>query len=248
MDPRLPDVAMTLQAMDADERLARASPRRQWLGRAAVAITVPVAMLAVTVLLVALFAGVGSGHAVYPVLAVAGWVLAIVPMALVGARAVARYWSATRLPLAPARWALALPAGPVTDCVEVVVSCREPLYSPLTGQPCVGYEIGIRRDANADGAHGTWLLLEQRCTAVTAGDEVLDAADVALQLPRQPCALPDDDPRLVHLMRGRGLNATREPVHVFETVLSVGSTVMLVRHDNGVCVLSPASPRLALLP
>ena len=34
--------------------------------------------------------------------------------------------------------------------------------SPLTGRPCVAYEIGIRSDDDVDAAAGTWLLRERR--------------------------------------------------------------------------------------
>ena len=62
----------------------------------------------------------------------------------------------------PMRWRYALPSPqpPQLDGTSAVLR-GEPIFAPLSGRPCLAYDIGVRNDDDGHGALGTWLLVEQ---------------------------------------------------------------------------------------
>jgi hypothetical protein len=49
------------------------------------------------------------------------------------------------------------------------------LTSPLTGRPCLAYEVGVRLDDDADAPDATWQLLDQRNVALKVGPTAVEA-------------------------------------------------------------------------
>ena len=245
IDPRQPDTASALEAIDHRERLARipASTRSIVRGSSVAGLVVGAA-IGIAILL-GLYSGVGSVRPEYAVLALVGGLLIIVPLGSVGIRAVWRLWVSSRALDRPARWAFALPAATVGEESSGRIACDSPLVAPLTGRPCVAYEIGVRRDEDSTAPPGTWLLLEQRCADASIDGHRIEGDRVWLDLPRQiqPFEDPHDE-KLAHLMHQRGLSPEREQLHVYESVVAEDSEVFVRRSDNGVTVLRVPPPMM----
>ncbi|HWB78639.1 MAG TPA: hypothetical protein VG755_26925 [Nannocystaceae bacterium] len=89
---------------------------------------------------------------------------------------------------APVRWHLPLPprdALPSSSTVGVIAAAGELIIAPLTGRPCIAYEIGVRSDRDLSASLETWLLLEQRSTAFTVGGRSFAPNSVRFVLPRR---------------------------------------------------------------
>lgn len=89
---------------------------------------------------------------------------------------------------APVRWHLPLPprdALPSSSTVGAIAAAGELIIAPLTGRPCIAYEVGVRTDRDLSAALDTWLLLEQRSTAFTVDGRSLAPNSVRFVLPRR---------------------------------------------------------------
>lgn len=123
---------------------------------------------------------------------------------------------------APARWHLALPdaRAPLVQHAGTAHATGPLLRAPLTGRPCVAYELGIRTDDDPGAPEATWLLLEQRSTAFSVGEARYPPDSVRLDLVRtrvEPDALEDD--RAGDIVRARGFLTTDTTLALFESIV-----------------------------
>jgi hypothetical protein len=122
----------------------------------------------------------------------------------------------------PARWRLALPStrSPVVAARGPVHADGPLLCAPLTGRSCVAYELGIRTDDDAGAPDSTWLLLEQRSTALRVGTTRYPPDSVRLDLARtpvEPAALDED--RLGAIVGARGFLTTDTTLALYESIV-----------------------------
>jgi len=122
----------------------------------------------------------------------------------------------------PARWHLALPDGraPAVAISGIARATGPLLRAPLTGRPCIAYELGVRTDADGGAPESTWLLLEQRSTAFTVDETRYPPDAVRLDLVRIPID-PEafDERRIQHAMRSRGFLASDVTLALFEAIV-----------------------------
>jgi hypothetical protein len=157
----------------------------------------------------------------------------------------------TREPVGPARWRRALPLvdteSPIVDRRSGPArSSAEPLIAPISGRPCLAYEVGVVFDAEGDAYPPMWILREERSRAIEIGGEMLPADGAALDLPlhsvgAQAQAKPEAE--LATFLRKRGLFHTDGSFEFFEAVLPEGTTCQIVRHadpQGGPWVIQPA--------
>jgi hypothetical protein len=238
IDPRGGLSADVLEVMDARDRLGRLPATTRVLGRllrlAALAAAIPV----VAFLLCALAISSGRGYQVAGPLSlfIAGFIA--IPAVVIGVRQLRAYWLLTRRHELPGRWVLALPAGERGRSVQGALSRAQLLRSPIGGEPCVAYEVGLRHDGDAVGALGTWLLLEQHSADFEIAGETFAGGSIFLDLPRRAIRISDDDDRLRHFLRERGIRPGRQHLHVYETTVEPEAWVQIRRSDNGIVTLS----------
>lgn len=142
----------------------------------------------------------------------------------------------------PMRWRLALPDArqPLVPDHTSATPGSELVTAPLSGRPCVAYEIGVREDDDSDADMGTWLLLEQGTAALRIADAQVprDAARLRVAQRTPFRARTDEDrARMQQFLRERGFDS--HSVRVFETVVPVaveltGST------EQGILVVEPS--------
>ncbi len=143
----------------------------------------------------------------------------------------------------PLRWRLALPNPALPSVPEPaqVLPQEDFITAPLSGRPCVAYEIGLREDDDSEGADGTWLLLEQAVGAfrIKGFDVPRGAARVRVG-PRTlfDARTAQDCARKQRFLRERGF--TGHSVRLFETVLTV-DTRLTGATEDGVLVVQRAS-------
>lgn len=149
----------------------------------------------------------------------------------------------------PARWSFAPPPeGPIERIVEGPIDpLGELLQAPLSGRPCVAYELGVRRDRSAGAPLDSWLLLEHRIAPAAVAGEPLEILP-HLRLDREPpidADARDLAPAAVDFLRRRGIVLEGDPLLLFETVVLPGAHVRLEHRDDGT-VLAPGTERRAL--
>jgi hypothetical protein len=210
----------TLRHVDLTEAPTRASTGMRTLRRAW-AVTRGVSGLAIGAALVTALLGSPLASDMLLIMMYPGLVaLGIVVFATV-IDAVREVRDARAAPL-PARWRLALPSArtPIAAASGPVQAIGPLLRGPLTGRPCIAYELGIRTDDDAGAPDSTWLLLEQRSTAFAVGKERYAADAVRLDLVRtkvEPTALSED--RLGAIVRARGFLTSDTTLALFEAIV-----------------------------
>ena len=123
------------------------------------------------------------------------------------------------------------PGGGVQTSEVGVASGDWQLRAPLTGRPCLAYELGVRHDDDSDDEAWTWTLLEQRCArGVRVGDAAVQQ-NPHLLVARQRCGALG--PRGQHELRKRGIDPTRPGYVVYETVIELGDRVELQTRRGG---------------
>lgn len=143
-----------------------------------------------------------------------------------------------RKPVGPARWRRALP---IPDVRSPVVALRrgrargrgDTLKAPISGRPCLAYEVGVVFDADGDAYPPMWVLREDRSRAFGVDGVEIESDRVALELPLEDVsAAADAQPptELVMFLRKRGLFHSDGAFEFFESVLIEGAPVELVRH------------------
>jgi hypothetical protein len=225
--------------MDAHDRLARLPRSSRLTGLVARFTMVGIGGIVVIGLLLALATGVGKGEPVFELMAMLIAVLLAIPGGFLAYRSIHRYWSRTRALPYPGRWALALPAADHVAVVHGTLRSEQLLRSPILGEACVAYEIGIRYDANGTGPLGTWLLLEQRCADFTLAEAAFDGARVFLEIPRRQIDVADDDPRLSHFLHERGIRSGQETLYIYASTVHNHQAMVARTGSNGVVTLRP---------
>ncbi|MEM6294746.1 MAG: hypothetical protein AAGA54_25960, partial [Myxococcota bacterium] len=101
--------------------------------------------------------------------------LALILGVIVGARLVRGVKSAQTRAL-PKRWHLALPSGdnPAFDRGPAMLD-GDPVIAPLSGTPCLAYDVAARLDDDPSAPPASWLLIEQDHAALTCGAQSVPA-------------------------------------------------------------------------
>lgn len=164
---------------------------------------------------------------------------ALVPIALYAGNAIREYRARGRRKPLPARWRLALPPaadGTASTARGPACAAAELLTAPLSGRPCVAYELGARLDDTTAADLGTWMLLEQASTALEI-DGVRVAPDgVYLDLPRgavDPALAGIHPDTIARALRQRGLDPLDPSLVLFETIVEPGENCELRRSATG---------------
>ncbi len=220
-----PTSLRVLEQADAAEALSRRSPlARAWHRGWAVTrgfVLVAIGLVAVVFLLAGVTSGARSLLEIYLLLIGVGMGMTV---AVVNALRDVRD---ARPAIAPARWRMALPRvhSQGRGSTGVAHATGPLLVAPLSGQPCIGYELGIRHDRDPAAPVTSWLLLEQRSTAFVVGDAQYEPDGVLLSLPRMVFESETIEPAtLTTLLRQRGFASDHRLV-LFEAVLLDDSAV-----------------------
>ena len=130
--------------------------------------------------------------------------------------------------LPPKRWHLALPTatrlraedhGPARALGELLVA-------PLTGRPCIAYELGVLTNVDVATRKATWLLREQRSSAFAVGSTTFPANAVRLRIPEQIVDRARLEPdRLVRALNERAFSLSDTDVVLVESLLAPGDLV-----------------------
>ncbi len=154
-----------------------------------------------------------------------------VPALSFAGRLVLREWQQTRARPLPARWRMVLPAKEAGPHLEGFIANDETLLiAPISGRPCVAFEVGLREDDDASAGHGSWILLEQRNAPFSVDGRSIVGDSVHLRLDRQRVQWPSPGPgrlRVEDFLRARGLEMD-ESLYVFEAVIEAGNRVILI--------------------
>jgi hypothetical protein len=113
-------------------------------------------------------------------------------------------------------------------------SGSELLRAPLSGRPCLAYEVAVRDDASAARSYGSWRLVEQDNVGFRVDDLEVGRGQALLRLPRELASrgmLMSQGEATQRFMRMRGLLET-EDVHVYETILAPGAECRVGRCEH----------------
>lgn len=129
----------------------------------------------------------------------------------------------------PARWHFATPG---TTAVHFAVrGAVRPqgalLIAPLSGRPCVAYELGVRKDAVITAPDSSWELIEQRSVAFVVGTRRISADVVRLDLPRVRWRV-GDHAGVVGLLEARAFAKLDAGAVFTETIVAPGDVLDLV--------------------
>ena len=128
----------------------------------------------------------------------------------------------------PRRWAMALPPSGSRALVArgKAEAHADLLRAPITGRPCLAYEVGARTDARADAPVSSWALLEQHVAELSVDGQALDPTQVHLDLRRERLGelggLQLDERARVYL-RQRGLWPAERSLELFESIVAPGA-------------------------
>lgn len=234
LDLRSADVIVALAEALSEGRAQRRPLGPRLLRRVVLVGATTLAAVVVALLLVMLALSTGKGRQVGAILAGMVGLLFGVPALVLAGRAIRRQWQRTAARPLPARWRLHLPAGgaPAAIVEGPLAIDGPPLTAPISGRPCVAFEIGLREDGDADGPLGSWLLLEQRSAPLRVGDHEVAGDGAHLEIPRQPVAWPlpgPDRDRAACFLRARGFSdGELDGLRVFEAVIEAGEVVAFV--------------------
>ena len=118
---------------------------------------------------------------------------------------------------------------------RVEAGSDELLRAPLSGRPCVAYELAVRDDADAHARLGTWRLVEQASVGWRVGEVVVGRGRALLERAREhrwSGLIMSQDPATRRTLRVRGLSEG-ETVHVYETIVEPGERCSLVVESDG---------------
>lgn len=148
-----------------------------------------------------------------------------------------------RLPRA-ARWSLPeLEGHPQARHRGRVQPVAAPIVAPLTGRPCLAYEIRV---CEADQPRDPdWLLHEQHAVDLRVGEHEVRGDELRVWLPREQVEV--DDGKLVAFLRRRGLvRPVDQRWVVLESILPADAEVELVRFSNHGAALARLATEPAL--
>ncbi|HLT38214.1 MAG TPA: hypothetical protein VK034_18140 [Enhygromyxa sp.] len=150
----------------------------------------------------------------------------------------------TRRRTLPRRWRMPrrarLPGATTHGRVRgQVETASELLRAPLSGRPCVAYEVAVRDDADASASSPSWRLLEQDSVGFRVNEVEVAPGEALLKLRREPFSngvIGSENETTRRFMRTRGLLAS-EDVFVYETILAPGAPCTVSRRDVDAPVL-----------
>jgi hypothetical protein len=135
----------------------------------------------------------------------------------------------------PRRWSTAHPPRalrprPRPWLANAVVN-GTPMAAPLSGRPCLGYEVAV---AWGSGAPRPWALLEQRVSDLEVDGARLSGRAVGLELPRESFEVSASraPAHVVQYLRARGLELTDDVLAIYESVLEPGASVAVARQGD----------------
>ena len=197
--------------------------------------------------------GVAAAIALAQTAYVAGFVVVAVVAATVafilGVTVGTRVYRALRAPQSdalPSRWHLALPSseGPSFERTRATLS-GEPVSAPLSGVPCLAYDVGARVDDDASASLGSWLLIEQNSAELACDEHRVSAGEAFLEIrSRKPFEVRDanDEARVSRFLRERGFES--HSVVLYETIVPAHGSA--VAHGDGGRVILELDDRPAL--
>ena len=138
----------------------------------------------------------------------------------------------------PMRWRWALPSPePVRLQNDPITLSGDPLIAPLSGRPCLAYDVGVRSDADGRAPLGTWHLIEQHTAELRSLERTVGAGKAWLDLTERSIFEPDSDAgrhRVERFLRERGF--TPHDHSVFETIVPAEATVRGKTQDGRVVI------------
>lgn len=137
----------------------------------------------------------------------------------------------------PRRWSMAPP--PRGKWVRQVTATAhgEPITAPLSGRPCLGYEVALRWDDHGGAPLATWALVEQRVNLDPA-TTLQEGAAVHLALPRERLDLTSASAsaEVVRYLQTRGLDFTDGSLTIYESIIEPGMRIELTERTGGFIV------------
>lgn len=124
----------------------------------------------------------------------------------------------------PHRWSLARggSSGPRT---QGRAQCPDTLHAPLTGRPCVAYELAIHTANEPRAALGRFTLVEQRCADLEVNGAPFCGRGIRLALRRERVELDPTNEAHCRAMHVRGLEPVGDAFTVYETIVEPHATV-----------------------
>lgn len=161
----------------------------------------------------------------------------------------ARLLRALRQPQAqalPKRWHLALPsgAGPSFERARATLA-GEPVNAPLSGTPCLAYDVAARVDDDPSAPMGSWLLVEQNSAELACEPHRVSPGEAFLEIrsrKRFDVRDANDETRASRFLRERGFES--HSVVLYETLVPAHGSV--IAHGDGSRVVLELDDRPAL--
>lgn len=140
----------------------------------------------------------------------------------------------------PARWTMALPPASDKGNAKRFRGTAQPsgelLRAPLSGRPCVAWEVGVRLDDEATAEPRSWQLLEQRLAPLSVDGHAIDPTRTHLTAPRQRLDRSADvklDEAAQAFLRQRGFDGGSTAARLFETIVGADDAVTLLVYAEG---------------
>jgi hypothetical protein len=118
-------------------------------------------------------------------------------------------------------------------------SSAELLRAPLSGRPCIAYEVAVRDDDDATGSPSSWRLVEQDNVGFRVGELEVAPGEALLQLRRELLSkgtIGSENDAIRRYLRMRGL-LDSEAVYIYETILAPADACELSRRKADAPVL-----------
>ena len=138
----------------------------------------------------------------------------------------------------PHRWALALP--PSTREAKAAafsgpaVADGDLLRAPLSGRPCLAYEVRARRDGGTGSDRVA--LVDQRCMDLVVDGQAVPGTRTLLRVPATPFTGPASE-GVQNYLRSRGVLHSHGPWILSETIIEPGQDVRVVPAKGGGAIL-----------
>lgn len=113
------------------------------------------------------------------------------------------------------------------------------LRAPLSGRPCVAYEVAVRDDADPSGGWSSWRLIEQDNVGFCVGGLEIAPGEALLQVRRELIArgtIGSKDDATRRYLRMRGL-LDSEDVYIYETIVAPGEACTASRRSGSAPVV-----------
>ncbi|MDY0003915.1 MAG: hypothetical protein RBU30_21640 [Polyangia bacterium] len=154
-----------------------------------------------------------------------------------------------RRPTFPLRWRLPVPLpssgdepAALHEGQAVATNAGELLRAPITGEPCLAYEVSVLFDTPGDLRPPMWILEEERSVAFALDGQEVPPDRVTLELPVEPVGdeSPEGSRAVALFLRKRGLFASEGDYTLFEALVRPGLTYRLELFDCKAARISQA--------